>query len=119
MGDVLKVVGMRELLVACKTAERSSRIEVRRALKDAGDTVRADAAQRFDGYSTKTAAGFKVSVRQTAVSVRQSLRKTTGRRPDYGALQMTKGLLPARAAKQAAFEAEMEHALDRIDRAFI
>lgn len=74
--------------------------EVERGVKDelrrVGEVVRADADQRFAKYSEKTAAGFRVRVRAAGlVQVEQSLRKTTGRRPDFGARQMTKALLPA------------------------
>jgi hypothetical protein len=48
----------------------------------------------------RTAEGFRTYIRGGAnVHVEQSLRKTTGLRPDWGELQMTKGLLPARADK--------------------
>lgn len=112
--ETVRVVGYRELVRACDRSGAASKKQVRKALGAAGEVVRADAAERFVGYSAKSAAGFKVSVRQAGVSVRQSLRKTTGKRPDYGALQMTKALLPARAEKTDAIEHEFELALDRV-----
>jgi hypothetical protein len=113
-GEVLKVTGYRELLRACQRAERSSRAEVRRSLKTVGEIVRADAAEDFSQFSAKSAAGFKVRVRQRGVAVEQSLRKTTGKHPEWGALQMTKALLPARARDEAKVEAEFNRALDRV-----
>jgi hypothetical protein len=113
-GEVLRVRGYRELLRACQRAERSSKAEVRKALKGVGEVVRADAAEDFSKYSTRSAAGFKVRVRQRGVAVEQSLRKTTGKHPEWGALQMTKALIPARSRDEGRIEQEFERALDRV-----
>lgn len=112
-GEIV-VRGYRELLRACDRSGRDTKKEVRQALRNVGEVVRADAAGRFDGYSAKSAAGFKVRVRQRGVAVEQSLRKTTGTHPEWGALQMTKALLPARAADEAKIEREFELALDKV-----
>jgi len=117
-GEVLKVTGYRELLRACQRADRGTRNEVRRAFRQVGEIVRADAAEDFASYSAKSAAGFKVRVRQRGVAVEQSLRKTTGKHPEWGALQMTKALLPARARDEALIELQFELALDRVGRIF-
>ena len=109
----LVVKGYRELLRACDRSGRESKKQVRKALGAAGEIVRADAAQNFSVYSTKTAAGFKVRVRQKGVAVAQSLRKTTGQHPEYGALQM-RVLLRSRQQKERDVEREFEHALDRV-----
>jgi hypothetical protein len=50
--------------------------------------------------------------------VEQSLRKVTGLRPDWGATQMRKGLLPALSSKQNEVEAEFEKALDVVSAIF-
>lgn len=117
-GEVLRVRGYRELLRACQRAEKGTRTEVRRSFRQVGEIVRGDAAEDFSKYSAKSAAGFKVRVRQRGVAVEQSLRKTTGKHPEWGALQMTKALLPARARDEAKVEAEFERALDRVARIF-
>ena len=62
------------------------------------------------------AAGYKVRVRQSGVAVQQSLRKTTGKRPDYGALQMRRALLPALDANEAETMQKVEAALDDVIR---
>jgi len=114
MAEVVRVLGYREFLRATDRAGRSVKREVRNAYKPVGEIVRADAAEKFSGFSEKSAAGFKVSVRQSGVSVRQSLRKTTGTNPGWGALQMTRALLPARAEKREEVEREFEKAIDRV-----
>lgn len=79
-------------------------LECAAAVKDellqVGGEVRDDATLRFWKYSNVSAAGFQERVRAGGlVRVEQSLRKTTGKRPDWGALMVTKAMLPAREAK--------------------
>jgi hypothetical protein len=106
--------GLSDLLKASRDAGASTQKEVRAALAKSGEIVQADAVPRFAKYSTKSAAGFKVRVRQRGVGVEQSLLKTTGLRPEWGALQMRKALLPAVASKFPQVEAEFDKALDEI-----
>ena len=74
-------------------------------LRSGGQIVQEEARKQFirkvSGRGVqRTAEGFRTYVRVGgAVSVEQSLRKTTGLRPDWGALQMTEALLPARDEK--------------------
>jgi hypothetical protein len=79
---VQEVKGYREFLRACAKAEKDTRKEVRAAFREVGDIVRVDAARRLDGLSPKAAAGLRTRVRQRGVSVEQSLRRTTGKRPN-------------------------------------
>lgn len=110
--------GYRELLKALQRADADTRKLVRQAFRDAGEIVRRDAAERLSKYSARSAQGLKVRVRQRGVAVEQSLRKTTGKRPDYGALQMRKALLPAREEQHDKVERFVEDALDRMGRNF-
>jgi hypothetical protein len=96
--------GLHEVAQALREVEAGVYTELVADLKEVGDVVRDDARQRFAAISTKTADGFETRVRtgsSAVVVVAQRLRKTTGRRPDYGALQMRHALLPARTAKHA------------------
>jgi hypothetical protein len=110
----LIVRGFKEFLRACDHAPKEAKREVRQILREAGSVVRRDATDRFDAYSTKSAHGYRVVVRSRGVAVEQSLRKTTGRNPQWGALQMRRALLPALHENTARFEREMEHAVDLI-----
>lgn len=110
--ETLVVKGLRDFLRACDRAGKESKKEVRGAFRKVGDIVKVDAAERFLGYDARSAAGFRTVVRQRGVSVEQTLRKTTGLRPDFGALQMSKALLPALNEKEDAVEQAMEHAID-------
>jgi hypothetical protein len=113
MPDEFVVSGLSEMLKAAQAAGSSTNKEVRAAFREAGDIVRVDAVPRLAKYSTKSAAGLKVRVRQRGVAVEQSLLKTTGQRPDYGSLQMRKALLPAVTKTLPELEAEFVKAVDK------
>lgn len=112
--ETLRVRGYREFMRAARRATPSTRKKIRAALREAGESVRSEGERRFALYDRRSAAGYRISVRQRGIFVVQSLRKTTGLRPDYGALQMRKGLLPALYHKQNELEHDVEMALDRI-----
>lgn len=113
-GETVRVRGYREFVRAARRAEKESRTEVRAALREVAEPVRREAIRRFSLIDGRSAAGYKVAVRQRGVAVVQSKRKTTGKRPDYGSLQMRKALLPALASNAREVERRTEKALDRI-----
>lgn len=103
MSAVIQYEGLHDLVRALRVLEADVLPELKRDMGRVGDVVRDDARRRFEHIDTKTAGGFETRVRLgggALVVVGQSLRKTTGKRPDYGARQMTEALLPARAAKR-------------------
>ena len=113
-GATQRVEGYQQLMQALARSDRASRKAVRDELRQAGEHVRVDAANKFSRYDTKTAAGYKTRVRQRGVEVEQSLRKTTGLRPKFGGLQMRRALLPALEENEDETVRSMELALDRI-----
>lgn len=112
--ETLRVSGYREFVRATDRAGRDAKNLVRSMLRTVGEILRVDAQQRFSRIDARSAAGFRVSVRQQGVFVQQSLRKTTGTRPDYGSLQMRVGLLAALTHRETDVEHAFEHALDGI-----
>jgi hypothetical protein len=70
--------------------------------------------QRFSPIDPRSAAGFRTRVRQRGVSVEQSRRRVTGKRGDYGALQMRRALVPALEDKKNQTEREFERAVDEL-----
>ncbi len=114
MASAIHVKGYRETMRAFQQADKDARKELRAALKEVGEVVRRDAAARFASTSGRTAAGYRTAVRQRGVAVEQRLAKTTGLRPDYGALQMRRALIPARSENLEELDAAMEAALDRV-----
>lgn len=112
--ETLVVRDLGLFLKASARAERDVNRETRAALRDVGEVARRDSSRRFAPINARSAAGYKTRVRQKGIAVEQSLRKTTGKHPEYGALQMRKALLPALMSNQDELERELERAIDRI-----
>jgi hypothetical protein len=110
----LRVEGYRELLRAFQQADREQRLALRHTLRDIGAVVQRDAVRRLSPIDARSAAGYKVRVRQRGVAVEQSLGRTTGAHPEWGSYQMRHALLPALYANEHVTEIEMEQALDLV-----
>ena len=110
----LRVEGYRELMLGLVQADRGTRKAVRDELRQAGEHVRSEAAIRFAPVDARSAANYRVVVRRRGVNVEQRLRRTTGKHPEYGRLQMRRALLPALYANEDETIRELEQALDRI-----
>src|SRR4029077_5411838 len=94
-GATLRVEGYRQLMQALAKSDKATRKAVRDELRHAGDQVKTGASLRFARTDARSAAGYRTRVRQRGVAVEQSLRKTTGKHPEFGALQMRRALIPS------------------------
>ncbi len=114
-GETLRITGLKELIAVSDAAGKKTKKDVRDRLRKVAQPVLADAREKLHEYSPKSAARLGISVRRTGiVSVEQRLKKTTGRRPDFGPLQMRKALIPALEENTVRIEMEFEKALDDI-----
>ena len=111
MAGAIKVKGLREFQRACNKSSKEVKSGLRRRLRESGDIVRDEARSRFAGIDARSAAGYRTAVRARGVSVEQRLGRTTGRRPDFGALQMRDALVPALDAKSGEVERKLEDML--------
>ena len=110
----VRVTGVRELIRAADAADKATKKQVRDRLRKAAEPVRAESASRLARYDTKSAARLGISVRASgSVSVEQRLRRTTGRRPNFGSLQMAL-LADALGRNEPHVVRELEQALDDI-----
>lgn len=112
--DTLRVSGYREFLRATARAEKESKTFVRDNFKEVGEVVRKPAADDLDNLSVRSAAGLRTIVRARGVNVEQTLRRTTGKRPDWGRTQMRKILIPNLESHEREILGATEKALDRI-----
>ena len=121
------VSGYKEFMKATQYAGRDVKREVRQAFRKVGAEVREDAERNFSRYGssssarrthTMSAAGYRVSVRQRGVEVESARRKTTGRHPEYGVVQMRRGLIPAKESNEPMARARMERAMDEVVQIF-
>lgn len=114
------VRGYRETVRAFARTDKSTRKMMRDTLKPVGEIVREEWSLRFgQDIDPRSAAGLRTRVRQRGVSVEQSLRKTTGLRPDYGRLQQSYGdqaLEDKREAVVKEYEDGMERVVDNFSK---
>lgn len=110
----VKVKGLSQLRRALKAYDADVSRDMDAELKEIAGMVADDARQRFSAINVRSATGFKPKLRGFGrVSVQQS-RRSKGLRPDYGALEMTRALIPAVWAKAPEVERRFEHMLDRL-----
>ena len=114
MAQVVSVNGLAEMQRAFRKLDKGITKEIRGELREAGDIVRDDARPRFAGISAKSAAGFRTVVRQRGVAVEQRHGRTTGKRPDFGALQLRRALVPALDAKEGEVVDQLDGMLGRL-----
>lgn len=113
-GATVRVNGYREFLRAINRADRESKRYVRTTFAHVGESVRREATSRFLPIDVRSATSYRVVVRTRGIAVEQTRRRTTGKRPDFGRLQMRRALVPALEANAHTLERELEHALDLV-----
>lgn len=114
----IRAHGLREFQRAVARADRNSKKEIRAEFKEVGEIARAEWTERFSSVDERSARGYRTRVRQRGVEVEQSLRKVTGKHPEYGALQMRVGT-EILEDKKDEVEKKFEDALDHIAEHFI
>lgn len=111
---VARLSGYTELLVALRALPKAQQTTLRAAFRAIGQLVASEGQsllERLLPDPAKTAGGLKPYVRLRGVEVDQTLRKTTGLRPDWGATQMRRGLLPAAETKTPEIVAGIDAAM--------
>jgi hypothetical protein len=106
----VRITHYRETVRALKNIDKESAAVVRAALREAAWPVQSDARSRLAKYEGIGPIGISVST--SGVSVQQKAKKVTGFRPDFGALQMTQGFIPALDANVEETYRGVEIALD-------
>lgn len=110
-----EVKGLRELLRATDKAGGDIKKYTREALREAAEPIRNEAAIRFAPIDAKSASRFGVSIRRAGtITIEQRLRRTTGRHPEFGRLQMRKALIPALRNNQQEVLDNVGMAVDRM-----
>lgn len=105
---------LRALLRATDNAGKETKKLVRSELRKAAEPALVDARARLRPISVKSAGKLGISIRKVGtVTVEQRLRRTTGLRKDFGALQMRKSLLPALAENADEVTDALADVLDR------
>ena len=108
----LRVDGYREFMQATQRADKESKKFVRDTFRKVGESVLRDAQSSTARVHFKSAAGYKIRVRQTGIAVGQSLTRTTGEHGEWGSWQMRHALVPALYANEQKLMRDLEQALD-------
>ena len=116
--ETVAVHGLKEFLKACTQAEPQ---RPERSPGNVPGGRRHHQTRRHPTVLTDqraSAGGFRTRVRQKGIAVQQSKRKTTGKHPEYGSLQMRAALLPALMSNETDMNRQLERALDRVGKRF-
>jgi hypothetical protein len=114
--ETVRIKGLRETIRAFNKIDRSVAKEIRDELKKVAVPVAESAKSRLSRYQGLSLGTIGPKATTKSVFVTQRKRKVTGRRGDFGALQMRVGLLPALAENEDNIIHEVEQALDRLTR---
>lgn len=110
----LEVKGYREVLRALNQVDKGTRKAVLDGLKEAADPIAQDARSRLSGYGNISTETIQPRAVAGGVFITQKKGKKTGKRPDFGSLQMRQGLLPAAYTAQDDISDHVEDALDTL-----
>lgn len=110
----LAVKGYKDVIKGLTVADRETRLGTRAIFRQVGDRVKTAATTLFTPEDARSAAGYRTRVRQRGIAVEQSLRKTSGLHPEFGALQMRKALVPAVEENEDNLNRDLEAALDQV-----
>lgn len=103
----VRVEGLNEFRRAVTTAQgKTATAELANELKQAAEPVRASAQSKISRF--RQVGDARVYRRGFRIDVAQSARTVTGRRGDFGALQMRVGFRPALRENEARIEQDVE-----------
>lgn len=108
----LRVKGYREVNRALQRVDNGTRRAVLDGLKEAAGPVASDANRRLDRFQGIGPVVARAT--SSGVFIRQSKRKKTGKRSDFGALQMRDGLIPAAESGEREMVDRVDNALGRL-----
>ena len=95
MTDTIRVHGIREVNAAFRQIDKKLAREFGNDLKKAADPVVQGARSKETRWAGAKIETIRAKRSGPRVFVEQSAHKVTGKRPDFGALQMAEALVPA------------------------
>jgi hypothetical protein len=113
MPATLRVEGIREVQAAFRSVSRDLATQFGEDLKRAAEPVASSARDKISRYRGASLGTIRPRRRGPVVYVEQAKRKVTGRRGDFGGLQMRHGLIPALEENEGQIFATVSDALDR------
>jgi hypothetical protein len=105
----VKVEGLSQAVRALDAVDRKAKLTILKGLREAASPIAVDIRRRLARYNEISLGTIRPSAGVRGVFVRQYKSRVTGERPDFGALQMRRGFLPA----AYSHEGELADAADR------
>ncbi len=114
----MRVDGLRELNRDLGKINKGLQRELQAAIRKIAEPVAEDVRRRAraEGIPARTIGGIRAGSSRGGAVVRQSLRRTTGTRPDFGRLQMGRAFIPAAEENTARVVRDVEEMLDKLTR---
>ena len=112
----VKVKGYRECMRALNQVDKGTRKAMLDGLKKAAEPVSQDARSKLSKYNGLDTGSIQPRAVSNGVFITQKRGKKTGTRPDFGSLQMQRGLIPAAYDGQDLFVGRVEDELDDLIR---
>lgn len=107
----VNVKGYKEVIRALNRTDKETRKTLKDALKEAAEPVAVTARGLIAKYRGASTSTIQPRVVTKGVFVTQRKRKTTGMRPDFGSLQMRKGMIPALYDHEDDIVEHVDHAI--------
>lgn len=114
METSVRVEGHREAMRALNRVNKGVARDLKGWLKEAAQPVAEDAKARLSRFVGASLSTIKPAATVRGVFVRQNARSVTGKRPDFGGLVMTEGLIPAAWSRLDETLQGVERAWDRL-----
>ena len=110
---------LRELLRKTDQADKETRRRVRKQVRESAKPVLTAARAKFAPVDARSAAKYGISVRKAGtVAVEQRLRRSADeamRRPNFGAMQMRRALVPALEENTAEVVSDLNRVLAGVE----
>lgn len=110
----VRVENYRETMRALNKVDKGIRDLFKDAFKEVGQPIAEDVAQRLVGFQGISLGTIGPKVTTKGMFITQRKRKVTGKRGDFGSLQMTRGFLPAAEDNQDRVDEELEKVFERL-----
>lgn len=114
MAGAVRLHGLRELQRSLQRVNRAAAKTVRDALKESVEPAVASTKAKEGRWAGASVGTIGARATNRSVFVTQRARKVTGRRPDFGSLQMREALIPSVWENVNEITRGVERAFDRL-----
>lgn len=110
----VKVEGLSAAVRALDAVDRKAKLTILKGLREAAGPIALDIRRDLARYNDMSLGTIRPSAGVRGVYIRQYAKRVTGKRPDFGALQMRKGFIPEAYKHEGDLAAAASHAIDQL-----